>query len=69
MSTRDGGEGLALRLSTISSFELAATSGKLPSCTTTLITGCIPFADVRSADLRYVGAGSSASLFDDPLDG
>ncbi|HYN74759.1 MAG TPA: S8 family serine peptidase [Candidatus Limnocylindria bacterium] len=56
-------------LSTVSSFELAATSGKLPSCTTTLITGCVPFADVRSADLKYVGVGSSAPLFDDPLDG
>ncbi len=55
--------------STVSAFELAATSGALPNCSATVLDDCIPFADVKSADIAYVGAGSSAPLYDDPADG
>ncbi len=66
------GTGVAVddsELSTVSAFELAAKSGELPACSATLIADCIPFADVRSADLKYVGVGSSAPLYEEPTDG
>ncbi len=55
--------------STVSAFELAATSPELPDCTATVIENCIPFADIKAADIEYVGAGSTAPLYSDPNDG
>ena len=54
-----GGSGY---LSTVSTVQLQGMSSKLPSCSSTLFTNCVAFADDRSADLRYVGAGSDYNL-------
>lgn len=49
--------------STVSTFQLQASSPKIPSCSSALVVDCIAFADDRSADLRYVGTGSDAFLY------
>jgi subtilisin family serine protease len=49
--------------STVSTLQLQGTSTKLPSCSATLVTGCIALTDDRSADLRYVGSSSDAPWF------
>ena len=64
-----GAQDYESELSTVSALELAATSPAMPACSTTVITGCIPYSDAKSADIKYVGVGSSAPLFDDPADG
>jgi subtilisin family serine protease len=58
------GTGDSAEQSTVSAFELQASSPKLPACgsagSLSLIIGCIPYEDTRSADLRYVGVASDA---------
>ncbi|SDO67193.1 PA domain-containing protein [Pedococcus dokdonensis] len=49
--------------SSVSTFQLQGTSPMIPSCTSTLVVNCIAFADDRSADIRYVGAGSDAPTY------
>jgi subtilisin family serine protease len=65
------GAGAAAVQSLVSGFELQAKSGLAPTCTSTLTDGCVSFPDERSADLKYVGATSSAPqnqlLGQDPL--
>lgn len=65
------GSGAAKVVSTVAGFELQATSPAAPTCSTTVTTKCVHFADERSADLKYVGATSSApqlqALGSDPL--
>ncbi|MGL4172561.1 MAG: S8 family serine peptidase [Actinomycetota bacterium] len=41
-------------------FALAATSSRLPACSTATPTGCLPYSDAASADLRYIGVTSNA---------
>ncbi len=57
--------------SIVSGFELQATSDQVPSCSATVLSGCVDFEDERSADLKYVGATSSAPVVaeagEDPL--
>jgi subtilisin family serine protease len=48
--------------SSVSAVQLQGMSSKMPSCSSTLVTNCIAFNDDRSADLRYVGAGSDYNL-------
>lgn len=50
--------------STVSTFQLQGSSPKIPSCSSALVLDCIAFADDRSADLRYVGTGSDAFLYE-----
>ncbi|MDT4938920.1 MAG: hypothetical protein QOG80_2591, partial [Pseudonocardiales bacterium] len=63
--------GSATVVSAVAGFELQASSGLAPSCTATITSGCVHFADERSADLKYVGVTSDApqvqSLGGDPL--
>ncbi|GAA2159360.1 S8 family serine peptidase [Pedococcus bigeumensis] len=49
--------------SSVSTFQLQGTSPKIPSCSSTLVVKCVAFADDRSADLRFVGAGSDAPMY------
>ena len=46
--------------STVAGFELQATSGKAPSCSSTVLTDCVDYEDQRAGDLKYVGTTSSA---------
>ena len=55
-----GGENDPGYLSSVSTFQLQATSPQIPSCSPTRVVSCIAFADDRSADLRYVGSASDA---------
>jgi subtilisin family serine protease len=48
--------------SSVSAVQLQGMSSKMPSCSSTLVVDCIAFNDDRSADLRYVGAGSDYNL-------
>ena len=48
--------------SSVSAVQLQGMSSKMASCSSTLVTKCIAFADDRSADLRYVGAGSDYNM-------
>jgi len=48
--------------SSVSTVELQGMSSKMPSCSSTLVVNCIAFNDDRSADLRYVGAGSDYNM-------
>jgi hypothetical protein len=48
--------------SSVSAVELQGMSSKMASCSSTVATNCIAFADDRSADLRYVGAGSDYNM-------
>jgi len=58
------GSGVAAEQSTVSAFELQGVSPRMPDCgsdgSLSLLIGCIPYEDVRSADLRYVGAATDA---------
>ncbi|MER7074068.1 S8 family serine peptidase [Terrabacter sp. NPDC000476] len=56
----DQGTGNEAYASTVSTFQLQAQSGRLPSCSSTLVVGCTSTRDDRGADLRYVGAASDA---------
>jgi subtilisin family serine protease len=66
------GSGSSATQSTIAGFELQAKSGLVPQCGGDVTSGCVNFPDERSADLKYVGATSSAPQFeangDDPMD-
>jgi subtilisin family serine protease len=59
--------------SIVAGFELQASSGLAPVCSTTVTTACVHVADERSADLGYVGITSDApqirSFGEDPLSG
>ena len=44
--------------SLLTATQLQATSGQLPACSPSVLTGCLPFADARAADVRYVGTSS-----------
>jgi len=59
--------------SMVAGLELQGTSGLAPSCSEVVTSGCVNFPDERSADLKRVGATSSApqlaSNGDDPTDG
>jgi subtilisin family serine protease len=67
------GSGANRILSTMAGFELQATSGPAPSCSAEVTHGCVSFPDERAADLKRVGATSSAPQLiangQDPLDG
>jgi subtilisin family serine protease len=56
----DQGSGAEAVQSTVSGFELQAVSGLAPSCAAPGDSGCVHFADERSADLKYVGTTSNA---------
>jgi subtilisin family serine protease len=60
----DQGTGTSAEQASVSAFELQAISPRLPVCgsagSVSLIIGCIPYEDTRSADLRYVGIASDA---------
>jgi hypothetical protein len=60
----DQGTGLAAQQSSVSAFELSGTSPRLPDCgsagSISLLIGCIPYEDTRSADLRYAGVATNA---------
>jgi subtilisin family serine protease len=55
------GSGSATEQSLVSGYELQGTSPKMPNCTATLVTGCIPFPDERAVDLKEVGASSDGT--------
>jgi subtilisin family serine protease len=50
--------------SLLSTAELQATSPKMPDCSPSVLTGCIPYADARAADVRYVGTSSDVPFCD-----
>ena len=58
------GTGAAGQDSSVSAFELQGISPRLPGCgsagSISLLIGCIPYEDTRSADLKYVGVSSDA---------
>ena len=54
------GSGAEAVKSIVAGFELQATSGLAPSCSTTVTSACVNFPDERSADLKYIGATSDA---------
>jgi subtilisin family serine protease len=56
------GAGTTGYLSTVSTFQLQASSSRLPSCSSSRFTRCIAHTDDRPADLRYVGSASDAPL-------
>ncbi len=56
----DQGSGETLVQSTVAGFELQATSGKAPDCSSTVTSGCVNFPDERAADLKYLGVTSDA---------
>jgi hypothetical protein len=58
----DQGAGSQRYASLFSVLELGARSGSLPVCTDGPAEGCVYSATSRSADLEYVGAGSSSDL-------
>src|SRR5262249_10798323 len=66
------GSGDAQVTSTVAGFELQLASHAAPTCSATVTSGCVHFADERSADLRYVGVTSDApqlrSVGGNPLD-
>ncbi len=55
------GSGAATEQSLVSGYELQGTSPKLPNCTATVVTGCIPFPDERAVDLKQVGVSSDGT--------
>jgi subtilisin family serine protease len=67
----NNGSGNTAVRSLVAGFELQATSGKAPSCSASVQSGCVNFSDERSSDLKYVGATSDApqlrSIGADPL--
>jgi len=52
------GSGSEVEQSLVSGYELQGTSPKLPDCSDTVVTGCVPFPDDRAGDLKQVGVGS-----------
>jgi len=52
------GSGSEVEQSLVSGYELQGTSPKLPECSDTVVTGCVPFPDDRAGDLRQVGVSS-----------
>ncbi|MFL6159269.1 MAG: S8 family serine peptidase [Marmoricola sp.] len=71
--TVNRGSGATKIQATVAGFELQATSGLAPSCSSEIHSGCVGFPDERSADLKRVGSTSSAPQMvangDDPMDG
>lgn len=61
----DQGAGTQSFVSLVSALQLQASSPRLPDCSATVVTGCVPFADDRSGDLRYVGVSSDGPTFSD----
>jgi hypothetical protein len=53
-------------VSTVSTFQLQASSPRLASCSTSQVLDCLETADDRGADLRYVGSASDWPGWDDP---
>jgi subtilisin family serine protease len=66
------GAGATRVQSTVAGFGLQAKSGPAPECSDVVLTGCVNFPDEHAADLKHVGATSSAPQFeangDDPMD-
>jgi subtilisin family serine protease len=56
------GSGATKVRSFVSGFELQATSGLAPSCTSPGAQRCVHYADERAADLKYVGTTSDYPL-------
>ncbi|WP_323101630.1 S8 family serine peptidase [Intrasporangium sp. YIM S08009] len=54
--------------STVSTFQLQATSPRIPDCSSSRVLDCLETADDRGADLRYVGSASDWAGWDDPAD-
>src|SRR6185437_6745385 len=52
------GSGSEVEQSLVSGYELQGTSPKLPECSDTVLTGCVPFPDDRAGDLKQVGVSS-----------
>jgi len=44
-------------------FELQGSSGAMPACSATQITGCVPFGDDKAGDLKYVGFSSDVPAY------
>lgn len=67
------GAAATLVKSIVSGVELQATSGLLPTCSATVLTRCVHFADERAADIKYLGASTDApqsvAAGGGPLDG
>ena len=67
----NNGSGKTAVQSLVAGFELQATSGSVPDCSATVLTGCASYPDQRAADIKYVGSTSDApqlnSVGDDPL--
>lgn len=65
------GSGATKVQSLVAGFELQATSGKAPTCSATVTTGCVHSAEELGADLKYVGTTSNAPQLiandEDPL--
>ena len=55
------------QVSRVSALQLSATSPALPPCSPGGSAACIPFADVRAADMKYVGFTSDAGHYANPL--
>ncbi|WP_207555709.1 S8 family serine peptidase [Intrasporangium flavum] len=54
--------------STVSTFQLQATSPRIPDCSPSRVLDCLGTADDRGADLRYVGSASDWAAWDNPSD-
>ena len=54
------GAGATAIASTVAGFELAATSGLAPKCSTKITDDCVSSSGERSADIKYVGVTSDA---------
>lgn len=51
--------------STVSTFQLQATSPRIPDCSPSRVLDCLETADDRGADLRYVGSASDWAAWGD----
>jgi subtilisin family serine protease len=51
--------------STVSTFQLQATSPRIPDCSPSRVLDCLQTADDRGADLRYVGSASDWAAWGD----
>jgi hypothetical protein len=58
-----GGSSDAEQASTVSAFELQASSPRKPDCSAVLIFSCTPYPDDRAGDLKYVGTASDAPVY------
>jgi subtilisin family serine protease len=58
----DRGRGSTRIRAAVSGFELAARSGRAPTCRTASANRCVHTADERSADLKYIGVTSDAPV-------